>query len=57
MESGGALAADAPERIARAIQQAIARRGTQPHWFARRALPEIHAALDRLVTQELRKPL
>lgn len=44
---------DAPEQIARAIQVAIAKGGTKPHWYMRGALPtsienvskEIEAAL------------
>lgn len=57
MEKGGSVDVDAPEQIARAIQQAIAKHGTKPHWFARRALPGIRDALDRFMRQELYKPL
>ncbi len=39
MERGGAVPVDAPERIARAIQHAIAQKGTKPHRFMLRAVP------------------
>jgi hypothetical protein len=54
MEKDGAVDADAPMRIARAIQQAIARRGTKPHWYARMSLPEIREALDAFIREELK---
>jgi hypothetical protein len=54
MESGGALDVDAPLRIARAIQHAIAKHGTKPHWYARSSLAAIRAALDAFVRAELR---
>lgn len=53
MERGGALDIEAPIRIARAIQQAIARRGTKPHWYARRALPEVRRVLHALIADAL----
>lgn len=43
---GGANDVDDPTIIARAIQRAIAARGTKPHWYMRRALPEIRRFLD-----------
>ncbi|HEU4728389.1 MAG TPA: hypothetical protein VFT22_10880 [Kofleriaceae bacterium] len=46
MERGGALAANAPERIARAIQMAIAKNGTRPHWFMLKSLPTVEEILD-----------
>ena len=45
MESGGALSVNAPEQVARAIQQSIAKHGTKPHHFIERALPELRAIL------------
>jgi len=53
MERGGALDVDAPVRIARAIQQAIARRGTKPHWYARGALPELRRVLGPAIRSAL----
>ena len=49
LERDGALSVDAPERVARAIQQKIARDGTMPHWFARQSLPDIVRTMDRIV--------
>ncbi len=46
LEQGCSIDADAPTQIARAIQVAIARSGTKPHWYMRSALPEIEAYLD-----------
>jgi len=43
---GGSNDADDAVKIARAIQVSIARKGTKPHWFMRRALPEIERILD-----------
>jgi len=45
MESGGALSIDAPEQIARAIQQAILKNGTRPHWYMSKSLPGIEQML------------
>jgi hypothetical protein len=53
MERNGALDVDAPVRIARAIQQAIAKRGTKPHWYARSSLPAIRALLNTLIKDAL----
>jgi hypothetical protein len=53
MERGGALDVDAPVRIARAIQQAIARRGTKPHWYARGALPDLRRILTAAIKEAL----
>lgn len=44
-ESGGAVARSTPVAIARAIQRAISRKGTKPHWYMRRALPYCRAQL------------
>jgi len=57
MESGGALDADAPEQVARAIQLAIARHGTKPHWYMRSAEPEIRANLDVQIRLALEDPV
>ena len=54
MEKDGAVDTDAPMRIARAIQQAIAKHGTHPHWYARMSLPAIRDALDAFIREELR---
>ena len=43
---GGVTPIDAPEKIARAIQAAIAKAGTQPHWYVRGVLADIVALLD-----------
>lgn len=51
LERNNALGVDAPEKIAKAIQLAIAENGTKPHWFVRESLPEVAEILDR----ELRK--
>jgi hypothetical protein len=55
MEKSGALDVDAPIRIARAIQQAIARRGTKPHWYARSALPDLRRILAAAIRDALAK--
>jgi hypothetical protein len=47
---GGANDINDPVKIARAIQVSIARKGTKPHWFMLRALPDI----DRMLEEELR---
>jgi hypothetical protein len=53
MEREGALDVDAPVRIARAIQQAIAKRGTKPHWYARGALPDLRRILNAAIKEAL----
>lgn len=55
MEKSGALDVSAPVRIARAIQQAIARRGTKPHWYARGALPGLRQILGAAIRDALAK--
>ncbi|MGH7297810.1 MAG: hypothetical protein ACRELB_22920, partial [Polyangiaceae bacterium] len=55
MEKGGALDVNAPVRIARAIQQVIARRGTKPHWYARVALPDLRRILGVAIRDALAK--
>ena len=53
MENDGAIDADAPVQVARAIQLAIAKKGTRPHWFARTSLPAIRAELDAFIRKAL----
>ena len=55
LESGGSLSVDAPEQIARAIQQAILRKGTKPHWFVAKSMPEILRLLEQNVEAALNK--
>jgi len=45
LESKGMMPEDAAMQIARAIQGAIAKRGTKPHFYARKAIPWIRARL------------
>lgn len=56
MEHGGSLSVDAPERVARAIQHAIAKRGTKPSHFMERSLPDLDRILIDALRQELAKP-
>lgn len=55
MEADGALDVRAPERIARAIQQAIAKRGTKPHWYVRSSLPDLRRILAGAIRDALAK--
>jgi hypothetical protein len=55
MERGGALDVGAPVAIARAIQHAIATRGTRPHWFVRGALPAVRAAVGAAIKEALQR--
>ncbi len=52
-EKHGSLSVDAPLQVAKAIQIAIAERGTKPHWFMRQSIPEIMKALDRHIHKAL----
>jgi gamma-glutamylcysteine synthetase len=54
-EKGGANDVDEPKRIALAIQAAIAKRGTRPHWFYRQARPIAMKSLDRAIREVLGK--
>jgi hypothetical protein len=45
-ESGGSLDVDAPRRVAFMIARAIAKRGTKPHRYMMRSLPEVVSILD-----------
>lgn len=51
----GFMDIDAPVEAARAIQRAIASRGTKPHHFIEKALPEIYRLLDREIRKSLKK--
>lgn len=51
--SGGATSVDAPEAVARAIQAAIAKHGTKPHWYMRGSIFAVELILD----VEIRKGL
>ena len=44
------------ERIARMIQQKIARVGTKPTWFVRNSLPKLRKLMDRIIKNRLRDP-
>jgi hypothetical protein len=50
---GGYSSVDAAEEVARMIQGAIARRGTKPHHFVEKSLPDMFRVLD----QEIRKAM
>lgn len=54
MAKGGALSIDAPEQIAKAIQIAIAKKGTRPHWFVRNTMPTAMRILHREVGRALK---
>ena len=51
--SATATPVDAAERVARAIQHAIAKRGTRPHWFMRDSVPEVAGLLDAFMRSSL----
>jgi hypothetical protein len=53
LERDGAVPIDAAEQVARAIQVAISKRGTKPHWYMRGAVPVVTGFLD----VEIRKAL
>jgi hypothetical protein len=58
MSAAGGPAEDADPAtvaVARAIQAGIAKHGTKPSWYARRALPEIKRELDRFVREAMAK--
>lgn len=50
-ERNGSSSIDAPVEVARAIQRAIAEKGTKPHHFIEKSLPDLRAVLG----DELRK--
>jgi hypothetical protein len=51
---GGSLDVGAPVEIARAIQQAIAKRGTRPHRYMAAGIPAAVGHLDRFVVEALK---
>jgi hypothetical protein len=53
--SGDHLSASAPVELARAIQFAIAKRGTKPHWFMKKQIGFARSAVDREVKAALKK--
>jgi hypothetical protein len=53
-ERGGAVALDTPEQIARAIQAAIARKGTRPHRYMMKAIPFAQEALYEEVSEAVK---
>lgn len=54
-QSGGALGIDAPEQVAHAIQMAILRAGTKPHWYTAKSMAEIERILKNNVDAALSK--
>jgi hypothetical protein len=52
-ERNGAVSIDTPEQIARAIQAAIARKGTKPHRYMMKAIPYAEQALFEEVTNSV----
>lgn len=50
---GGATSVEAPLAVARAIQAAIAKHGTKPHWYMRGSVPAVEEILDREIRREL----
>lgn len=55
-ERNGALSIDTPEQIARAIQAAIARKGTRPHRYMMKAIPFAAQALYEEVSEAVKDP-
>ena len=51
--NGTSTPIDAAERVARAIQHAIAKRGTRPHWFMRDSVSEVASLLDAYMRSTL----
>lgn len=47
---------DAAEQVARMIQRSIAAKGTRPHHFIERALPQIYATLGEEIRKALSEP-
>lgn len=52
-DGSDALPINAPEQVARAIQVAIAKRGTKPHWFAKKSLPAARAYLSEFIKKAI----
>ncbi len=55
MATNGANAVDDPEKIARAIQAVIAKKGTKPHHYAAKSLPEAMEVLDAQIAAALNR--
>ena len=53
-ERDGAVSLDTPEQIARAIQAAIARKGTKPHRYMMKAIPFAQEALFEEVSEAVK---
>lgn len=53
-EHDGAVSLDTPEQIARAIQAAIARKGTKPHRYMMKAIPFAQEALFEEVSEAVK---
>jgi hypothetical protein len=51
----GAVSVNLPEKIARAIQAVIAKRGTRPHWYMRDSVPAARGFLGKAIAEELRR--
>ena len=52
---GGSSDIDAPRKVAMAIAMAIAKRGTKPHHFIEKAMPELRALLHAELSAEAKK--
>lgn len=55
-EHDGAVSIDTPEQIARAIQAAIARKGTRPHRYMMKAIPFAQETLYEEVSEAVKDP-
>jgi hypothetical protein len=51
--NGTSTPVDAAERVARAIQHAIAKRGTRPTWFMRDSVAEVYTLFDAFMRSSL----
>lgn len=49
-----AIPIDAPRQVAKAIQLAIALKGTKPHWFAKKSLPAARAFVAEYVKEAIK---
>lgn len=54
--TGDAIAADAPLQVARAIQIAIARHGTKPHFYMKESQAAVFKILDEEIQNSLPEP-
>lgn len=55
LEQNGSVDLDAPRQIAKRIQDAILKNGTQPHYFVRGSLPLVRADLNTMIKRALGK--